>query len=169
MFDNQNDIERIEFLQGRDTPEEVLFFANQCIHQYRGAVLAAKRKFGRRNAYREAYIRSYLFHKQYVLENTNKELNSFDAIKAFDLAIKTSDAYSYDRYGNDEWVKCIVFLMQEGYSEEEIDWVLRHKHMRWAGDGYDPTCAGFQSYYEGIKKSLRQALTDIFPENKDAL
>jgi len=69
MFDDQGDIDRIEFLKTRDTPEEVLFFANQCVRQYRVAVLSAKRKFGRRNAYREAYIRSYLFHKQYVLEN----------------------------------------------------------------------------------------------------
>lgn len=70
MFDNIADQDRIDFVLERDTPEEVLIFAKQCVHQYRGAVLASKRKHGKRGAYREAYISSYLFHKNYVLENS---------------------------------------------------------------------------------------------------
>lgn len=69
MFDNLTDQDRINFLLERDTPEEVLVFAKQCVRVYRGAVIASKRKFGRRGAFREAYINSYLFHKNYVSEN----------------------------------------------------------------------------------------------------
>lgn len=94
------------------------------------------------------------------------EANSFEVIRSFDFAIQTSDAYSYDRYGNGEWVKCIIFLKEEGYTREEIDWILRHKHMRWAGDEYGATCKGFQQYYKHIKHTLRQSLNGLFPKSE---
>ena len=72
MFDNLADQNRIDFLLERDTPEEVLTFAVQCVRQYRVAVIASKRKHGKRGAFREKYISSYLFHKQYVLENQSE-------------------------------------------------------------------------------------------------
>ena len=70
MFNNSGDHERIDFLLARDTPEEVLVFARQCVHVYREAAIASKRKFKRGAAFRRAYIESYLFHKQYVKENS---------------------------------------------------------------------------------------------------
>lgn len=70
MFDNQTDIERMQFVTERDGPEEAMYFARQCVHQYKIAALASKRKNGQRGTYRRAFIESYLFHKQYILENS---------------------------------------------------------------------------------------------------
>ncbi len=68
MYD-RGDTNRIEFLQSRDTAEEVIAFAEQCIRVYRGASLASKRKHKRQGRYRKEYAYSYLFHKRYVKEN----------------------------------------------------------------------------------------------------
>ena len=64
------DQDRLDFLLTRDTPEEVLDFARRCVKVYRGAAIASKRKYGHGGAYRRAFIESYLFHKQYVKENS---------------------------------------------------------------------------------------------------
>jgi hypothetical protein len=63
------DQNRIDFLLTRDTPAEVLEFARMAARCYRGAALASKRKHGHRGAYRQAYVRSYQFHKRYVKEH----------------------------------------------------------------------------------------------------
>lgn len=62
------DIERMLFLEERDTTDEVYAFVSQCIIVYRKAALATKQKNGRRGHYRQKYIESYLFHKRW-LEN----------------------------------------------------------------------------------------------------
>lgn len=56
---------------------------------------------------------------------------SRDAI-ARALAEKTSDAYSYDRYRN--WQSVIKALLIRGYTEREVEAIVRSKWMRWAGD-----------------------------------
>ncbi len=68
------DKDRIKFLQERDTAEEVMFFVKQCVRVYRGATLASKRKYNRRGTYRLAFIRSYLFHKRFIKENSPEDL-----------------------------------------------------------------------------------------------
>ena len=65
---NWADIERITFLESRDTTDEVYAFVKQCVIVYRKATLAAKQKHGKRGVYRQQYIQSYLFHKRW-LEN----------------------------------------------------------------------------------------------------
>ena len=79
-----------------------------------------------------------------------KEPNSFDYILATKLAAETSDAYSYNRYGVDEWFKCIWFLVEYGYTNEAIETILRSKTMRWAADG------NTDGKYEGTVDSLRR-------------
>lgn len=89
-----------------------------------------------------------------------KSLNSFDAIKAYSIANSTSNAYSYDAYGQGEWVRCILFLKEEGYNDEAIIYILRSKHMRWARDSFDATASGFMMYYSGRKGAINRMLRD---------
>lgn len=58
--------------------------------------------------------------------------DSFDVIKASDLAIKTSNAYMHDLYGRENWIQCILFLLAEGLDEDQIESIVRSKHMRWS-------------------------------------
>jgi hypothetical protein len=51
-----------------------------------------------------------------------------------EIATRTEDAYSADRYGRNEWAACAMLLLERGYTEAETEWVLRSKHMRWAAD-----------------------------------
>ena len=52
--------------------------------------------------------------------------------KAKDLASKTSDAYSCDRFKN--WSAVIQALLNLGYSEIETEAIVRSKWTRWACD-----------------------------------
>ena len=50
-----------------------------------------------------------------------------------DLAVRTADAYSADRYAS--WVACARLLVTvRGYSLREAEAILRSKWMRWAAD-----------------------------------
>mgnify|MGYP001435600352 CR=1 FL=1 len=50
-----------------------------------------------------------------------------------ELAEKTSDAYSFDRYNS--WEACVKKLRANGLNDREIEAVLRSKWTRWAADG----------------------------------
>ena len=52
-----------------------------------------------------------------------------------DLHARTQDAYSFDRYGAEAWMNAIRLLI-EFYTEEEVEWILRSKYMRWAADRF---------------------------------
>ena len=52
--------------------------------------------------------------------------------QAKDLASKTSDAYSSDRFKN--WSAVIQALLNLGYSEIETEAIVRSKWTRWACD-----------------------------------
>ena len=51
------------------------------------------------------------------------------------LHARTQDAYSFDRYGAEAWMQAIRLLI-ELYTEEEVEWILRSKYMRWAADRF---------------------------------
>lgn len=51
------------------------------------------------------------------------------------LTEATSDAYSFDRYAS--WRGCVALLVRRGYSDHEVEAILRSKWMRWAADGAD--------------------------------
>ena len=78
----------------------------------------------------------------------------------------TKEAYSVDRFGDKLWEEIIVYLLNEGYSEDEIEWALLSKHMRWAGDfmeGYDKpiNLEGFIEYLETDKNGLKEDLEGL--------
>ena len=86
-------------------------------------------------------------------------INSFDAIYAAELARKTNDAYSFDRYGYDEWFAITCFLWENNYTQEAIEEVVRSKHMRWSADAReDATLNGFKEYYKKYKTSINEFL-----------
>lgn len=49
------------------------------------------------------------------------------------LFVETQDAYSFDRYGEKSWMANIKFLLTK-FTSEQVVWILRSKHMRWAAD-----------------------------------
>lgn len=55
--------------------------------------------------------------------------------KAKEIADKSSDAYSSGRYVS--WYGCALSLLKRGYSDKEVEAILRSKWMRWAGDSSD--------------------------------
>ncbi len=52
------------------------------------------------------------------------------------LHARTQDAYSFDRYGAEAWMNAIRLLAEVGYDEEDIEWILYSKYMRWAADRF---------------------------------
>jgi hypothetical protein len=53
------------------------------------------------------------------------------------LAKVTEDAYSHGFYTERGWLNAIRVLVQRGFSNEQIDQLMRSKHTRWAGDCAD--------------------------------
>lgn len=84
--------------------------------------------------------------------------------QAKDLASKTSDAYSSDRFRN--WVAVVQTLLNLGYSELETEAILRSKWTRWACDhdtsrnryGYH-TSSAMLRFLKGTPYSEVKALT----------
>lgn len=68
------------------------------------------------------------------------------------IATKAEDAYSRDRYTTAGWIGAAKLMAAEGFEPAEIDWVLRSKHMRWAGDAanrnHAVTLANFANYID---------------------
>lgn len=97
------------------------------------------------------------------------------------IATKAEDAYSRDRYTTAGWIGTAKRLAAEGFDPAEIDWVLRSKHMRWAGDAANRnqavTAADFAGYVErhlvpaagdanGWARLRREAATEINKETR---
>lgn len=87
--------------------------------------------------------------------------NLFEIIKAADVVNATKDAYKYESFGYDEWYKCAVFLFEEGLCPEQVEYILRSKHMRWSEDyafpdESDSEC--FISYYHANINNVKTEL-----------
>ena len=54
-------------------------------------------------------------------------------VAAVQLATKTYNAYSRERYGA-QWVKCAALLLKSGFTPAEAEQQLRSKNMRWAAN-----------------------------------
>lgn len=62
------------------------------------------------------------------------------AYRVANLAVNTADAYSADRY--DSWSEAVLYLvmngrrqdLSRGWTDEEVEAVLRSKWMRWTAD-----------------------------------
>ena len=55
--------------------------------------------------------------------------------RALAIAYRTSNVYSFDRYGAIQWTAIAVMLIRyRGYTDQEVEAILRSKWMRYAGD-----------------------------------
>lgn len=57
--------------------------------------------------------------------------------RAAKIAAKCEDAYSFDRYRS--WVQVAVELVQLGFSDQDVETIMRSKYTRWAAD----TCSRY--------------------------
>ena len=48
------------------------------------------------------------------------------------LAVRTADAYSFDRYAS--WKACAAALLRRGYNDRQAEKILRSRIMRWVAD-----------------------------------
>jgi hypothetical protein len=86
------------------------------------------------------------------------------------LADKTSDAYSYDRYGAKGWRSCIKMLLRRGFDERAIEAIMRSKWTRWAGDQSNKPygrvtsadLARFINSDQNLERSVAQLVTETF-------
>lgn len=85
--------------------------------------------------------------------------------KINDIIQRSLGAYSFDRYGKRLWKASIKFLLDEGYDEASIQWILLSKHMRWAADSCEEDAnkiplRGIKKYFiknrEYIQRSLKE-------------
>lgn len=91
--------------------------------------------------------------------------------KAKVLAEKTSGAYSFDRFKN--WEAVIQMLLNKGYSDLEVEAIVRSKWTRWACDhdtgrggryGYH-TSKALERFLEGTPQSeVDQLVYETFGE-----
>ena len=54
--------------------------------------------------------------------------------RARDLAARTTDAYSSGRYRS--WARVAHLLLREGYTDRQVEAIMRSKWTRWASDQY---------------------------------
>lgn len=57
------------------------------------------------------------------------------SLTAKDVAEKTQDAYSVDRYTS--WAAVAQLLLDRGYDDKQVEAILRSKWTRWAADASD--------------------------------
>jgi len=69
------------------------------------------------------------------------------------LAERTSDAYSFDRYGEETWRRAISRFLNLGFTEREIEAIMRSKWTRWAADQCGPRLTSLAVVY-WIQKHL---------------
>ncbi len=69
------------------------------------------------------------------------------------VAVATTDAYSFDRYGAANWLACCRMLALRGLGAREIEAVMRSKWTRWAGDAASKsdgvTCLDLAAFIDG--------------------
>jgi len=64
------------------------------------------------------------------------------------MMVKTSEAYSFSRYGAGAWRKSIENLFELGYNKKEVEWILNSKLMRWAADQFSQYAGDENTGYE---------------------
>jgi hypothetical protein len=83
-----------------------------------------------------------------------------------ELAERLSDAYSTDSYRNG-WSGCIRMLRKRGYTDANIEAILRSKWTRWAGDHSDKRYGYYTSM--DLARFLDSDSNAITREQVDAL
>ncbi len=80
---------------------------------------------------------------------------------ATDVAIRATDAYSYERYGPVRWLRLTARFLTAGYGPRETEAVLRSKWTRWAMDACGSRASALELYLY-IEPRLTQAeVTDL--------
>jgi hypothetical protein len=82
-------------------------------------------------------------------------------IDARQLAERTADAYSYDRYGAQNWERVARLLLKRGYTSRQAEAIMRSKWMRWAGD----SAAGRYRYGAVRAKAVAEWLDKYNPNH----
>jgi len=93
----------------------------------------------------------------------------FQKQRANDLAEKTQDAYSADRWGN-SWRALALLLVRRGWDNKTVEAILRSKYTRWASDnraGDQPVVADFKTFMRAspnyfTKEALVQLVKETF-------
>ncbi len=95
---------------------------------------------------------------------------------AEEIVDRTSDAYSFGRYySRREWKRIVQFLRgfsSEDYSDDEVEEILRSKHMRWAADHVEKsrsvTLADFVSYYnfDGFRQTNKTYIREMLDDTR---
>ena len=68
-----------------------------------------------------------------------------------EIADNTSDAYMAASYGDDRWTQNIRELIDYGYTEETVEWIVRSKIARWADDYEMSMLAYIQKHVGDVK------------------
>jgi len=98
--------------------------------------------------------------------------------EAKQVAKETAEAYSRERYTDAGWAQIAIRLATEGAEVEEIRWILKSKHMRWAADAanrnHSVTAADFNNYVTvhcqgGYERLLRDARKETGKETRQAI
>lgn len=82
------------------------------------------------------------------------------------IAEATTDAYSYERYLPAEWEGFARRLLENGFHEPAVTWLLRSKLMRWGADMAEDAVYGQHTADHAIEAlrrdwtHWRRALTD---------
>ena len=65
-----------------------------------------------------------------------------------DLALKTTDAYSFSAFGETEWLKACQMLAERRFTARDAEIILRSKLTRWCRDAYSTADEGNAEYLE---------------------
>lgn len=74
--------------------------------------------------------------------------------RAAALAEKTADAYSSDRYAS--WPAVCEGLLRAGYTEPQVEAIVRSKWTRWAGDASDKRYG--RSTFKDLKRWMERSM-----------
>jgi hypothetical protein len=78
----------------------------------------------------------------------------------------TYEAYSFDRYGEKLWKEIIAWLLEGGYSPEEIELILGSKFMRWGMDYMEDrvpnqvSLKDFDDYFSDHEDDIQEMIED---------
>ena len=89
--------------------------------------------------------------------------------RADEIAHWCASAYSFDAFGPTEWRRAARMMAARGYSDLEIEAVLRSKWTRWSQDAanaYTGTAKDLARFLDQqTPYALRQLVRETFPED----
>jgi len=83
-----------------------------------------------------------------------------------DLVTQTMDAYSFGRYGHENWIESIKNMQAMGITPTAIKFVLNSKHMRWNADSSespDRFAVSLRTYINNNRNGIRNDISMFEP------